>query len=224
MTAPLGVGATGHLGAHVSGYVDRTLGAGLQLALDRHVAVCPSCREAAQDERRLLGSLRSAALAPPSGLAASLLRLSQTVPAPAAPAAASATWAPWAAPNATRQAPVRRLPVLPAGAPPMHRSPVRAAMAAGLAVGASAAAAVGIGLAGMSAVATGTSGTPSVSPGRAPSTAPAATAVRVPSGAISGAAALMAPRPPTPSAGRPQRLGPWGGADTRAALRAQSVP
>ena len=121
-----GVG-TQHLGTMVSAYVDRVLPPPLQHACDRHLVTCAVCREAAAAERRLLGSLREARMpGPPSRLQASLLDLAAQAPAPVGPAPLGL---------------VRR------DAPAMHRSPVRAAMLAGLAAGASAAAAWSIGVA-----------------------------------------------------------------------------
>jgi hypothetical protein len=97
-------------------------------ACDRHLVACAMCRAAADAERRLLSSLRGA-LTPgvPSSLEASLLGLCRTGAVAVGPAP---------------------LGLVGRGAPPMHRSPVRAAMLAGLAVGASAAAAWGIAVVG----------------------------------------------------------------------------
>ena len=123
----------------LSAYADRTLPAAALLACDRHVAICPRCQCAVEGERRLLSSLRTAATPRlPSRLESALLELDLS-----------------AGPAAVPAAPVglahRRLAVVGRSAPPMHRSPVRAAMLASLAAGASAAAAWSMGVSGVSA-------------------------------------------------------------------------
>jgi len=144
---------SGHLGGHVSAYVDRCLPAHEQLAFDRHVVVCIACRTVADDERRLLASLRAAPIPRPnSSLAAALRDMASFDP--------SATYP---VPTATRP----QLVVLRRTAPPMHRSPVRAALVAGLAAGASAAAAWSLGVVGVSA---GAGATQLVVPSAAPPT------------------------------------------------------
>ena len=117
-----------HLGSLVSAYVDRSMPPELLRACDRHLVACAMCRAAADGERRLLSSLRGA-LTPgvPSSLEASLLGLCRTGTVAVGPAP---------------------LGLVGRDAPPMHRSPARAAMLAGLAVGASAAAAWGIAVVG----------------------------------------------------------------------------
>jgi hypothetical protein len=121
-----------HLDAVLSAYADRTLPAATLLACDQHVAICPGCRGAVDAERRLLSSLRTAATPDlPSRLESALLGL----------AVQSAPAVPVSAPS--------RLAVVGRSAPAMHRSPVRAAMLASLAAGASAAAAWSVGVSGM---------------------------------------------------------------------------
>jgi hypothetical protein len=121
-----------HLGSLVSAYVDRDLPAGVLLACDQHLGVCGSCRAVAEEERRLMESMRRAlAPHPSSSLQSALLGLADHP-----------------APTTCRP----HLPVVQRGAPPLHRSPVRAAVLAGLAAGASAAAAVSLGVAGVGAV------------------------------------------------------------------------
>jgi len=118
-----------HLGSLVSAYVDRDLPAGVLLACDQHLGVCGSCRAVAEEERRLMESMRRALTPnPSSSLQSALLGLADH-------------------PTPTTCRP--HLPVVQPGAPPLHRSPVRAAVLAGLAAGASAAAAVSLGVAGV---------------------------------------------------------------------------
>ena len=130
-----------HLGALVSAYVDRRLPPPLQRACDRHLVACAVCREAAAAERRLLGSLRAAPMpGPPGNLQASLLGLAAQAQA-----------------DASVRLPQTPTPlgVVSPHAPALHRSPVRAALLAGLAAGASAAAAWSIGVAAPAAPASG---------------------------------------------------------------------
>jgi Putative zinc-finger len=120
---------TRHVDAMLSAYADRTLPASTLLACDQHVAICPRCRDAADAERRLLSSLRTSATpALPSRLELALLGLAVHA-VPAAPASKPS-----------------RLVVVRRSAPAMHRSPMRAAMLASLAAGASAAAAWSVGV------------------------------------------------------------------------------
>jgi hypothetical protein len=118
-----------HVDAVLSAYADRTLPVATLLAYDRHVAICPRCRGAVDAERRLLSSLRTAATPDvPSRLESALLGL----------AVQSVAAVPAAQPS--------RLVVVGRSAPAMHRSPLRAAMLASLAAGASAAAAWSVGV------------------------------------------------------------------------------
>jgi hypothetical protein len=121
-----------HLDAMLSAYADRSLPAATLLACDQHVAICPGCRDAVDAERRLLSSLRTAVTPELSSrLESALLNL-----------------AVYAVPTT----PTKRLSplaVVGPSAPPMHRSPVRAAMLASLAAGAAAAAAWSVGVSGV---------------------------------------------------------------------------
>lgn len=151
----------------VSAYVDRRLDARVLHAFDQHLAVCLVCRYAADEERRLLTSLRSG---PTPGFSADLqsmlLAMAQPAPATAAsPAvgladdAVAPTSSGWLrgrsrpsgvppiprAPESVRQL---RVPTVAPAAPALHRSPRRAAAIAGLAAGASAAAAIGLAVVG----------------------------------------------------------------------------
>jgi hypothetical protein len=151
----------------VSAYVDRRLDARVLHAYDQHLAVCLVCRHAADEEQRLLTSLRSG---PTPGFSADLqtmlLAMARpdaapvALPEPAASGSGSAA-APTAwlrsrsrpagvppiprAPESVRQL---RVPTVPPAAPALHRSPRRAAAIAGLAAGASAAAAIGLAVVG----------------------------------------------------------------------------
>lgn len=151
-----------HLGMQVSAYVDRRLDARVLHAFDQHLAVCLVCQHAADEERRLLTSLRSG---PTPGLSADLqtMLLAMAQPTPSGSASGSlggepvATPAPFSwvrgrsrptgippippAPESVRQL---RVPTVAPAAPALHRSPRRAAAIAGLAAGASAAAAIGL--------------------------------------------------------------------------------
>ena len=123
--------------------------------------MCGSCRSAAEEERRLLESMRRATTpCLSSSLQSTLLGLAAT----AAPAGARP-----------------HLPVVDPAAPALHRSPVRAAVLAGLAAGASAAAALSLGVAG-------------VGSGAGP-TAPSSPAVRLPAAATTARGAGRPSRP-----------------------------
>ena len=157
---------TRHVDAVLNAYVDRTLPAATLLVHDQHVSICHACRGAVDDERRLLSSLRTAATPdPPRRLESALLGL---------------------AIHAVPVAPVGmppRLVVVGRAAPAMHRSPMRAAMLASLAAGASAAAAWSVGVGGV-APSTGSQPFP-----RAP--APAATVPRSVNASGSQSASLV---------------------------------
>lgn len=124
--------ASRHVGAMLSAYADRSLPAATLLACDQHVAICPGCRGAVDAERRLLSSLRTAATPELSSrLELALLDL-----------------AVYAMPSSPARRP-SPLAVVGRSAPAMHRSPVRAALLASLAAGASAAAAWSVGVSGV---------------------------------------------------------------------------
>lgn len=138
-----------HLGLQVSAYVDRRLEAPLLRAFDQHLVACQVCCYAAEQERRLLASLRHGPTPGLSeGLQSMLLGLGSPRDLGAADEAAALV------PQRLVVRPVSRpVPTVAPAAPALHRSPRRAALFAGLAAGASAAAAIGI------AVATPTSAT-----------------------------------------------------------------
>ena len=160
---------TRHLGLQVSAYVDRGLDATALRAFDQHLVVCLVCRHAADEERRLLDSLRSG---PTPGFSADLqsMLLALAGPGPGAgpgsnpqPGSTPLSSAPSSggpsflsrssispppiprAPASVRQL---RVPTVPPASPALHRSPRRAALVAGLAAGASAAAAIGLAVVG----------------------------------------------------------------------------
>ena len=144
------IARTRHVDAVLNAYVDRTLPAATLLAHDQHVSFCPACRGAVDDERRLLSFLRTAATPdPPRRLESALLGL---------------------AIHAVPVSPPSRLVVVGRTAPAMHRSPMRAAMLASLAAGASAAAAWSVGVGGMA---------PAAAPQSFPVAVAPATAVRL---------------------------------------------
>ena len=157
-----------HLGMQVSAYVDRRLDARDLHAFDQHLAVCLVCQHAADEERRLLTSLRSG---PTPGFSADLqsmlLAMAQPAACGSAPTSGTLDDEPVAtpvpsswmrgrsrppgippiprAPESVRQL---RVPTVAPAAPALHRSPRRAAAIAGLAAGASAAAAIGLAVVG----------------------------------------------------------------------------
>ncbi len=140
---------TRHLGMQVSAYVDRRLDAPTLHEFDRHLIACQICQHAADQERRLLSSLRTGATPGLSeGLQSMLLGLGTSPFAGTAPRPASS---PPILPVAVRQ-PRIPLPTVAPAAPALHRSPRRAAVLAGLAAGASAAAAIGLAVASPVAV------------------------------------------------------------------------
>lgn len=172
-----------HLGTKVSAYVDRSLDARTLRELDRHLVVCQVCRHAADQERRLLTSLRTGPMpGVPEGLRSMLLDLGAQLPLGTA---AGQGAGPGASGRPASSVPVRvsrmpelRLPTVAPAAPALHRSPVRAAMIAGLAAGASAAAAWSLTVGG--------AGPPSPAPARSPvARVPTPTTVGVGQSAVS---------------------------------------
>jgi hypothetical protein len=131
MTAPSRVRCLDdELGEYVSG----RLAIEREWAWDRHLVACRLCSQAVADERRLRAALAGAP-SMPGDLRASLIDLGRTLlvePAPAAERRCSST----------------RPALLPPGAPPCHRSPLRATMIAAAAAGVSAAAAWSLTVAG----------------------------------------------------------------------------
>ena len=141
------IARTRHVEGVLNAYVDRTLPAATLLAHDQHVSICPACRGAVDDERRLLSSLRTAATPdPPRRLESALLGLAIHA-GPVSPVS-----------------PPSRLVVVGRAAPAMHRSPMRAAMLASLAAGASAAAAWSVGVGGVAPAAASQSSPRAVAP------------------------------------------------------------
>lgn len=130
---------TRHLGLQVSAYADRALPAPMLRDLDRHVVACVVCRAAADRERQMLSRLRAdVPMGMPDSLRCLLVGLADL---PASVPGLPAT-APGLAAGAPRHPPpMRALPVVAPGAAPRYRSPVRAVVLAGVAVGAASAAA-----------------------------------------------------------------------------------
>ncbi|HET7398615.1 MAG TPA: hypothetical protein VFJ94_08840 [Intrasporangium sp.] len=167
---------TPHLRGNVRAYVDRTLPAPLLDAFDRHLVWCGTCRAAADQERRIVAALRSDT-GMPQGLRSSLLGLATIAPtAPVGSADHPGPDVP-APPVGFRipPAPARQpVPTVAPTAPALHRSPVRAAVLASLAAGASVAAAWSL----------------AVVPQQA------AAPTRVPAGLLPGVASFRAPTTP----------------------------
>ncbi|GAB3877619.1 anti-sigma factor [Terrabacter terrigena] len=135
---------TPHLKGHVRAYVDRALPPALLHLYDKHVVCCTTCRAAADQERRIVASLR-ADTGVPMSLRTSLMGLAAVEPTEGAPAR-SAPRVPvpplgFRMPSAPSYDPV---PTVRPTAPALHRSPMRAAVVASIAAGASVAAAWGL--------------------------------------------------------------------------------
>lgn len=137
---------TPHLRGNVRAYVDRALPPAILHLYDRHVVVCVSCRAAADQERRIVASLRSESGQVPGALRSALMGLAATPPEPvAAPSSGPRIpLGPLATRGATSWAVPDRVPTVPPASPALHRSPMRAAVVASLAAGASVAAAWGL--------------------------------------------------------------------------------
>lgn len=136
---------TPHLRGNVRAYVDRALPAPILHAFDKHVVCCTLCRALADQERRIVATLRSETGVPQS-LRSSLIGL-------AGPSGSSGTSGSSAVPDVPRPPLGFRMPhpALPGPvptvaptSPALHHSPVRAAVLASLAAGASVAAAWGL--------------------------------------------------------------------------------
>jgi hypothetical protein len=130
---------TPHLRGNVRAYVDRALPAPILHAFDKHVVCCALCRALADQERRIVATLRSETGVPQS-LRSSLIGLagpsgSTVVPDVPRPPLG------FRMPQASPPAPV---PTVAPTSPALHHSPVRAAVLASLAAGASVAAAWGL--------------------------------------------------------------------------------
>ncbi len=136
---------TPHLRGNVRAYVDRGLSPALLHLYDRHVVCCAMCRAAADQERRIVASLR-ADTGIPTSLMSSLMGLGAAPSGPATPGVPSAPPVPrppsgLRMPSASFRDPV---PTVRPSSPPLHRSPMRAAVLASIAAGASVAAAWGL--------------------------------------------------------------------------------
>jgi len=147
------------LGPELTAYADRAMCPDELRAWDRHLVACTACRQAVEEERRMLASLRGPAMpAVPSDLRAMLLSMAAGPGAPgpggADPVGAEAVGGrgPLFQPGALHARPLRipppPVPVVDRCAPAHHRSAVRATVFAGLAAGASAAAAWSFAVAG----------------------------------------------------------------------------
>lgn len=166
MITPVRRPASRCLGERVVEYVARSLPAADLLACDRHLVACASCRRVVDDERRMLARLAVAPMMP-SDLRTALLSLaslpsSSPPPPPPAPAAVRLAVRRHPAVSVRRPSLVSigpvPLAVLAPSAPAFHRSPLRSAVLAAVAAGASAAAA-------WSMAVTGAAATASVDPG-----------------------------------------------------------
>lgn len=163
-----------HLRGHVRAYVDRALPEAMLHSFDRHVVCCAMCRALADQERRIVSALR-AETGVPLSLRSSLMGLAaapvgQPSPPPSVPRPPLGHRMPF-----TPVSP-ERLPTVAPTSPALHRSPVRAAVYASIAAGASVAAAWGLAVAPL----------PSGGVGRLP-------VARVPSGMATVAPAGFAP-------------------------------
>ncbi|GAA2492953.1 hypothetical protein [Terrabacter carboxydivorans] len=142
---------TPHLKGHVRAYVDRALPPAMLHLYDKHLVCCTLCRAAADQERRIVAALRSDTGVPMS-LRTSLMGLGATAGAPQPPPAPPASSGPriplpplgLRMPSAPSYDPV---PTVRPTAPALHRSPMRAAVVASIAAGASVAAAWGLAIA-----------------------------------------------------------------------------
>lgn len=176
---------TPHLRGHVRAYVDRALPAPMLHAFDKHLVCCVVCRALADQERRIVASLRSDT-GVPQGLRSSLMGLAATTDSSSVPDVPRPPLG-FRMPSAAFPDPV---PTVPPTSPALHRSPVRAAVVASLAAGASVAAAWGLAVSPL----------PASSPLRAP-------VARVPAGAATMAPVSLAPAFVGPS--RPRPATPW---------------
>lgn len=144
--------------AELSEYAAGRLGDARSLEWDRHLVACEGCRRAVAEERRLREALAGGP-SMPGDLRSTLLALGRDLAPPPAPAAGPGP-----------------LPLLAPGAPPCHRSPLRATVVAAAAAGVSAAAAWSLTVidapAARPGVVTGPT-LPAVSPARAPGPATA---------------------------------------------------
>ena len=134
---------TPHLRGYVRAYVDRALPPAMLHLYDKHLVCCLSCRDAVDRERRIVASLRSDTGVPTS-LRSALLGLAATPPA-SEPERDHGPRIPLAPVGVRGALPTYDpVPTVHPGAPALHRSPMRAAVVASIAAGASVAAAWGL--------------------------------------------------------------------------------
>ena len=138
---------TPHLKGHVRAYVDRALPPAMLHLYDKHLVCCTVCRAAADQERRIVAALRSDTGVPMS-LRTALMGLAAAAPADArpVPGASDGPRVPLP-PSGSRMPSVPSydpVPTVRPTAPALHRSPMRAAVVASIAAGASVAAAWGL--------------------------------------------------------------------------------
>ena len=138
---------TPHLKGHVRAYVDRALPPAMLHLYDKHLVCCTVCRAAADQERRIVAALRSDTGVPMS-LRTALMGLAAAAPADArpVPGASDGPRVPLP-PSGSRRPSVPSydpVPTVRPTAPALHRSPMRAAVVASIAAGASVAAAWGL--------------------------------------------------------------------------------
>lgn len=140
---------TPHLRGNVRAYVDRALPVPMLHAYDKHLVCCALCRALADQERRIVATLR-AETGVPQGLRSSLMGLAASAASPSSLSELSdlsdvpdVPRPPWGfrMPPSALPEPV---PTVPPTSPALHRSPMRAAVVASLAAGASVAAAWGL--------------------------------------------------------------------------------
>jgi hypothetical protein len=134
---------TPHLRGYVRAYVDRALPPAMLHLYDKHLVCCLSCRDAVDRERRIVAALRSDTGVPTS-LRSALLGLAATAPA-AEPERDHGPRIPLPPMGLRGAMPTYDpVPTVHPGAPALHRSPMRAAVVASIAAGASVAAAWGL--------------------------------------------------------------------------------
>jgi hypothetical protein len=135
---------TPHLRGYVRAYVDRALPPAMLHLYDRHLVCCAMCRSAADQERRIVAALRADTTGVPNSLRSALMGLAEHPPAEQPGSSAPRVPLPpigFRMPQPASHAPV---PTVRPTAPALHRSPVRAAVVASIAAGASVAAAWGL--------------------------------------------------------------------------------
>ncbi|MEW1953850.1 hypothetical protein [Terrabacter sp. NPDC080008] len=136
---------TPHLKGHVRAYVDRALPPAMLHLYDKHLVCCHVCRVAADQERRIVAALR-ADTGVPMSLRTSLMGLAAAAPGDGGASDHGGHRVP-PVPDRSRMPSVpfhEPVPTVPPTAPALHRSPMRAAVVASIAAGASVAAAWGL--------------------------------------------------------------------------------